>query len=230
MANARATTWRRLGLEFAVVVIGILAALGVDDWRQFRTDRQLEQHLLSSLLEDLRIDEQDAEIQVLRVSESLEAAAILLSALEHPLAPRIPDAPRSYSPEDLDDALQRLSFLSELEVADGTYSEMIATASFRVIRDPTLRRAISAYYASAEIVLGIPMRRVDPRPEFLSALAAVGVVPGYGRRQPDLLARLRSNPAIGTHALRLHAQREATFPSVEQERMELIAAILGALQ
>ncbi len=63
MAEERKAIAARLGLEFLVVLVGILAALGVDDWRQARSDRQLEEHLLTSLAADLENDRQDAQLQ-----------------------------------------------------------------------------------------------------------------------------------------------------------------------
>ena len=52
----------RLVGEFAVIVLGVLVALGFDDWRQNRADRELEQYLLGRLSNDLVADATDLKL------------------------------------------------------------------------------------------------------------------------------------------------------------------------
>lgn len=207
MTSPSRTAWRRLGTEFVVVVLGILAALAVDEWRQARADRALEEHLLSSLLDDLEGDKADVKRQIELEQADREAVGHLLALFEHPLAP--PDATPGMTPEEVDESLNELWNRGELEVADATFSEMISTGSFRVIRNRDLRRKITTYYQAAERLLR--QRQIDPRPEFLSALAEVGVVPGYAAGMPDLVERLRSDPAIASHALRIRRYYDQTL-------------------
>lgn len=201
MAERQGAIIGRLGLEFLVVVVGILAALAVDDWSQGRSDRRLEEHLLISIADDLERDRADAETQKLLVQGYRDAVDHLLGITQHSLAPV--GKQFSVSPEEIDESLAVFLYRAELEVFDPTYAEMIATGSIRVIRNPVLRREIGAYYQMAENLLSIPLRQIDPRPELLSALAAVGVVPGQTTMMPDLVRRLRSDPAIAIHALRI---------------------------
>ena len=53
--------------EFIVIVLGVLVALAVDDWRDYRSDRVLEQHLIGRLAADLRADEADLELSRPRI-------------------------------------------------------------------------------------------------------------------------------------------------------------------
>lgn len=229
MTSTSQAAWKRLGLEFLVVVIGIVAALAVDDWRQARADRALEEHLLTSLLADLAYDEVDAELQVQFERADRDAVDHLLAVFEHPAAPD--SVARGFTPDEIDQSLDELWDGPELEVADATFSEMISTGSFRVVRNRTLRREISTYYQSAERLLRIPQRQIDPRPELLSSLAQVGVVPGYATEVPDLIARLRSDPSIATHALRMRRYRDRTLTlnSLGERRTALILAVRAEL-
>ena len=232
MVEARRVIAGRLTLEFLVVVFGILAALAVDDWSRARTDRELEEHLLTSLAADLERDREDAETQLSLVQGYRDAVDHLLAVMQHPLAPE--DRQFSVSPAEIDESLSAFLYRAELEVFDPTYAEMISTGSIRVIRNPDLRREIAAYYQTAENLLSIPLRQIDPRAELLTALAAVGVVPGQAARMPDLVRRLRSDPAIATHVLRIRQYyagtryleqmnelREALVKSVGRELDEL---------
>jgi len=221
VAKGKAVITSRLGLEFLMIVVGILAALAVDDWRQSRSDRALEEHLLASLAADLADDQRDAELQVALVRDQQHAVDHLLVATRHPLAPM--DRQFSSSPEDIDHSLATLLNYAELQVFDATYTEMIATGSIRVIRNPALRRQISSYYQTAEWALAIPLRQIDPRPELLSALAAVGVAPGQAAKMPDLVERLRSSPAIATHALRVRQYYKLSALNIMNEAREPLA-------
>lgn len=226
MKSTRGATFRRLGLEFVVVVVGILAALAVDDWRQSREDLALEEHLLTSLVQDLVSDSADAQIQERAVQRALAAAEALAAAIDSPQH-------NQTTSEELNGYLSALVFLPELEITSGTFAEMTATGSFRVIGNRTLRREISRYYASGASLLEIPRRQVDPRPDFEAALAAVGVVPGYAADLPDLLTRLSRDPAIPVHAMRIH--RYHTRPSfssslVSQRRRALLEAVRTELE
>jgi len=215
----------RAATEFLVVVVGILVALAVDDWRQARSDRALEEYLLTSLLADLADDERDADLQVRLVEGHRRAVNHLLAVIEHPLAPTdevFPD-----TPEAIDRSLRTLWDMAELQVFDPTYTEMIATGSIRVIEDRALRGQIARYYQAAERLLAIPRRQIDARPDLIGALASVGVVPGQASGMPDLVARLRSSPAIGTHALRIreYYRADSALRGMQQERESLINAV-----
>ncbi len=48
--------WRYAIGEFAIVVLGVMAALGVENWNSERKDRALEIEYIAAILEDLRKD------------------------------------------------------------------------------------------------------------------------------------------------------------------------------
>jgi hypothetical protein len=54
MTEANNIQWKRLSTEAAVIVASILLAFGIDAWWEGRQDRQLEQSILSSLLDEFR--------------------------------------------------------------------------------------------------------------------------------------------------------------------------------
>ena len=217
--------WRTLGLEFIVIVVGVLAALAVDDWRQARGDRALEEHLLTSLLSDLEEDESDAKFQEEFVQLNLDAVNHLLAVVDHPLAPTT--AKRDTTGSEIDASLWMLRWRAALEVFDDTYSEMIATGSLKVIRNPVLRKQISKYYNDSRRLIAVPARQIDPRPEFLTALASVGIVPGFADRLPNLVERLSSEPLIATHALRIRTNYllGSEIPELREKRLSLVSAI-----
>jgi hypothetical protein len=225
LSENRTEMWRRLGLEFIVIVIGVLAALAVDDWRQTRADRALENHLLSSLRADLEADEIDAKFQEEAEQKLRDAVDHILAVVDHPLAPT--NASKDATGNEINASLWLLKHRIELEIADGTYSEMIATGSCKVIRNTALRTQISKYYTDSRSKLRIPARMVDPRPEFLTALASVGVVEGFADQLPDLVERLKSEPLIATHALRIrrYYDGDEIVRDLREKRLSLMSLI-----
>ncbi len=225
MSENRTEMWRRLGLEFIVIVIGVLVALAVDDWRQARADHALEKHLLSSLRADLEADENDAKYQEESEQSLRDAVDHILAVVDHPLAPST--GKKDTTGSEIDASLWLLWWRYELEVFDGTYSEMIATGSFKVIQNTSLRAQISKYYNDTRRWLRVPARQIDPRPEFLTALASVGVVPGSAEHLPDLVERLKSEPVIATHALRIRNYYKwgLIVRDLREKRLSLMSSI-----
>lgn len=225
LSEDRTEMWRRLGLEFIVIVVGVLAALAVDDWRQTRADRALENHLLSSLRADLEADEIDAKGQEDLEQRLRDAADHILAVVDHPLASST--AKKDTVGSEIDASLWLLWWKAELEVADSTYSEMIATGSFKVIRNTALRDQISKYYYDSRHLIAIPARQIDPRPEFLTALASVGVVPGSADHLPNIVERLKSEPLVAIHALRIRSYYTGgqIIRDLREKRLSLMSSI-----
>ena len=152
MVEERRVIASRLGLEFLVVVVGILAALAVDDWSQARSDRGLEEHLLTSLAADLEADRLDAERQEFLVQAQRGAVDHLLMVTQHPLAPV--ERQFGMSPEEIDESLSVFLDFAELEVFDPTYTEMTATGSIPLELRP---RTARVSYATSQGPTQIPL-------------------------------------------------------------------------
>ena len=225
MSEDRTEMWRRLGLEFIAIVLGVLVALAVDDWRQSRADRELEKHLLTSLRADLEADEDDAKFQQEAEQKLRDAVDHILAVVDNPLAPAT--VRNNATGNEIDASLCLLKYRLELEVSKSTFSEMLATGSLKVIQNTDLRKQIAKYYTESGILLAIPNRLIDPRPEFLTALASVGVVPCYAEHLPDLVERLKSEPLIATHALRIRSYYtgDSIVRDLREIRLSLISSV-----
>jgi hypothetical protein len=72
--------WPRLVAEFLVIVVGVLVALGVDQWVQDRQDRALEAEYLERLLADVRYDLDELAFILERSATSVGHAMLVLDA------------------------------------------------------------------------------------------------------------------------------------------------------
>jgi len=198
--------WRFLLGEFFVIVVGVLIALWVDQLREARVNAELEVEYLESLVADLDADlvQYDSTEAWMRRSET--AAATVLALYE--------GSPPTENATDLVAAVETAGWQYVPSITRNTIDDLRSTGNLRLIRDPALRRAIAAYYATVEEV-SIPL--ADMRDRIWAQYdARVANVLGPGER----LAVLQGPGSFG-QGVTSDAIEAAKPPDVE----ELIAAL-----
>ncbi len=131
--------WQQTATEFVVIVVGVLAALAVDQWRDERNDRKTEAEYLSRL----RIDvEADIE-QFYSFEQILETKARLLQSL---LDDTI-NSEFAHDPRSLMEAVQYSSFIALPDSVSTTFDELQSTGRLALIQDLSQRDALSKYYS-----------------------------------------------------------------------------------
>ena len=179
----------RLAAEFAIIVLGVLVALGVDDWRSGQADLKREAYFLGSLIEDLEADIVDFQAAHANAQARVAAALFVISEVgaQRPAASRRqsigtstaftpePDAP---IPRDLTAGLQQLATVANFDIATGTHDEILSTGSFRLIRSESIRRGISKYYAFAGNRSEADNRIREALFQYYEELRLAGLAPG----------------------------------------------------
>lgn len=142
------STLGRLAAEMVVIVLGVLVALGVDQWNDGRKERVLEANYLEALSRDVRGD------SVAYVQIFLPALAVADSALRA-IAPVVRGAPLEGDTVAFLEAVSlggRLGSPTLLTLARRTtFDELIATGKLGIIRSAPLRAALVDYYEQARI-------------------------------------------------------------------------------
>ena len=203
----------RLAAEFAIIVLGVLVALGVDDWRSGQADLKRETYFLDSLIEDLEADLVDFQAAHANAQARIAAASFVISEIgarrpvaserqsigtSTPFMPE-PDAP---TPQDLTAALQQLATVANFDFATGTHEEILSTGSFGLIRSESIRRGISQYYAFAANRSEADNRIREALFQYYEALRLAGLAPGDdgellrqipGESRAQLTAAIRLN-------------------------------------
>jgi len=156
---SRSATIGRLAADFVIIVAGVLAALGVDQWRESRLDRERERQLLQSLILDLRADSADFANLPRRAVPRIQGAEVLLRNLApgEPRGSRVLEDLESLGPfphpatdEELVEAFRTLTISSDLDVARGAYRDFSENGGQHLIRNIELRRRIHDYYGAIE--------------------------------------------------------------------------------
>ncbi|HUE95554.1 MAG TPA: hypothetical protein VMN39_02795, partial [Longimicrobiaceae bacterium] len=181
-------------VEFAIIVLGVLAALAVEEWREGRADARLERHFLESLAGDLERDSADfAGFARHQGRRALAADAFLLAA-GHPVAdPRRASAVAevSFSPAS---ALALLGSVNHLEPSRASFTAMLGTGGMALVSDEELRSGILRYYSVVD-------DRADIHATILPELTAYRRrLEGYGHTHSDGDA-IRAGPMLADPTL-----------------------------
>jgi hypothetical protein len=125
--------------EIALVVIGILIALQINNWNEDRHDRKKEHEFLHSMLTDLREDLLTIDGAVRSNGFLLDRIADLLEILEEPLD-RTEDQRRMF----IYSAAYTYWYM-RVEFSELTMSQLKSSGGLRLIGDPEVRRAMLKY-------------------------------------------------------------------------------------
>jgi hypothetical protein len=128
----------RLTGEFITIGLGVLVALGVDEWRETQAEARQELEYYRSLVEDL--DRDIAEYGFAR-----EFIGVSIGAAEHVLAV-ITGAPSTNPYPTLVQSVQYASWVNYPAWSSGTLDELVNSGAIRLIRDQEIKRAMLSYY------------------------------------------------------------------------------------
>jgi hypothetical protein len=175
--------WRKFKLDWSyaigelfIVVVGVLIALGIDQWNSDRLEREEERTVVARLLDELRLDVERYEFRLDRVIQKEES---LLYVRQRLITQRAHDPA-----EFLENVILGADFGWNQEGTNrATYNDLLGAGKLTIIRDSELRLSISRYY---DYVAGeiprmderetayprlsyqlVPRARVDPSVDFL---------------------------------------------------------------
>jgi hypothetical protein len=145
--GVRDQNWFAVGLELVIVVVGVVIGFQVTAWGEERADRGKEQVYLRQLSLDLAETERRAESHE-RIMAPLARASRRLAQAYFLPEPPPRDSVIAWAVNALD--------YYELSPVLGTAEALVATGDIGLIRDDSLRTAITAYLEGArESVRGI---------------------------------------------------------------------------
>jgi len=236
---------RRVGAgllaEFVVIVLGVLAALAVDEWRDSRMERELEVELLSAFIRDLSTDSADFASLPERAERRVVGAELILRAFGTPgratnessalldsmdAEGRIPPGP--LSDPQLAEAVREMTITSDLDVATGAYRDFADGGSYRLVGSRALRTRIHEYYYDVDQNLEYNQIAGDAVSEVTRRGHDLGVASGMSGA--EIRDRLRAG-ASRDRASYLAALHSLQMRSTAQRRISglLLRRVVGLL-
>jgi hypothetical protein len=149
--HVKAQNWFAVGVDFLIVVVGILLAFQITEWAQARSDRAREMQIIGDLLADLDIDRAHYSFEISKLS-SFPAGRIdrLWS-----------DVVLGFHPTP----------------STSTYDTMVGSGDIKVIRDRRLIREIQAYHNLAQSVNTQNEKLLSIREDVVNFGASLGLAP-----------------------------------------------------
>ena len=206
--------------EIALVVIGILIALQINNWNEEQKDRQFERNILSEFREDLVLDTLWFQGRLDRIDGIIEALEKLESM-----------------PEWSDSMYLWLDLAGDeiyMQVNTGSL-ETLKSVGMNYIRNDELRRYIVRFYQRAEMNLDVINqmgRDVDDQWKIFTKdhflLERVQTELGVGRRVPINYKDLKTNPKYQQILVYKMLSLESRGERIKRHKMgarSLIAAI-----
>ena len=195
--------WFAVGVDFLIVVIGVLLAFQITEWAGARTERAREAQIIGDLLADLDIDRREYATAI--SADEYRIGAANASLVEAGLSPIKFDLQQSNTD------IGRYSFdMSELasfpagrfdslwsDVVIGyhptpstsTYDTMVGAGDIKIIRDRSIVREVQAYHNSALGVIEQNRKLISIRENVMYIGASSGLAP-YLKTPADEYFRL----------------------------------------
>lgn len=135
---ASTKTWSRLAAEFCVIVVGVLVALAVDEWRDTAAEERQSAFYLEALEGDLLADSASLEEAVARARQFQRNAARLEEILHTDPIDADPDSAAQFVLS---------SFIANVDpsFATGTMRGLTASGDSRLLQDLGLRSQLLDY-------------------------------------------------------------------------------------
>lgn len=216
--HVTAHNWFAVGVDFFIVVIGILLAFQITEWANSRSDRIREKQIIADLLADLEIDRSQYanglaadEHRVSAANASLEGAGLppiefdwKRSATDRvDYSFEVMDLP-SFPAERLDRLWSDIVIGYHPTPSTSTYDTMVGAGETRIIRDRRIVRGIQVYQNLAQSVREQNDKVLAVREDVMNIGASVGLAPYVKMPADEYFQLLAGDPQLAA-AIRIMA-------------------------
>lgn len=130
--------WFAVGLDFFIVVVGILIAFQITNWSEARSARQLESEYLVLLARDIRTIEASLLRQLVQDQHIATNAKIALK--------KVNNRHLGIDPMDMGQSLTSIFGRNTLALQSPTFAEMKSVGRLTLIQDTALRNRMISYF------------------------------------------------------------------------------------
>ena len=189
--------WRYLKYAFgeiALVVIGILIALQINNWNEWRKDRAEEQLILMGLKEEFEVNLNGLGYQLNRSKDLLSGMMLFMSHIAEPDS--------QYSVTELDNGLFSSLFAGTWDPANSALDALLFSGRLQIIVDSELQSKLASWSSIVDEVRDNQITIRDHSASSLwSRLAELGApnVRGWGTAVPELYQILNVETSKGRY-------------------------------
>ena len=132
--------WQYPLQEIAIIIVGILLALGINNWWNELQNDQLSREYLVALQDDIKIDASTIQYYKQRTEERI------LEPLERALNQFFSPDPTKVSLDTFVNDVQMTQYVNIYTLRTGTYEDLKSTGNLRLIKNADLRNELHDYY------------------------------------------------------------------------------------
>lgn len=147
-ANLGARDWAAVGLDFVIVLVGVLLAFQINSWNENRIERRAQSAALERLLSESEEAIHYLSRSVDRFEEGNQSRAELLTRLRE-------DDWEGFNNDAMAFGIVTIGRAPPAAPPRSAYEEIIASGRFAGIGDAAVRDAVTEYYASVDYLNGM---------------------------------------------------------------------------
>lgn len=164
--HVRAQNWTAVGIDFVIVVVGILLALQISDWNQARQDRVRERTYLARIADDLAQSFEDIEHGIQLSQERATLGRLLIDSVRDEERVRA-------DPGRFIVALQQSGYTFAPAIRSHAFDELQASGDLGLIRDKALLVAITEFHTDVREVSQWRHIRETKQSEYMKRAAGI---------------------------------------------------------
>ena len=138
LKNLSTKSLGKIFLELFLIFIGVLSALGVENYRESVADRKKEIEYLVAFKGALQSDTATINLELVKCYQKLKAASRLLELIENP----------SQRTEDIEDLVSSIIMLIDPLFNTAIYEDIKSSGNLRLITNVELRNIIIQHYVA----------------------------------------------------------------------------------
>jgi hypothetical protein len=208
--------------EIALVVIGILIALSINNWNIDRQNKKAEQNYLQRIIQNLNSDleEGDAikkirkfnEALAIFVLESLGAKTdhlkrhIFFKFISQEYLDTIGNLSTSFGQK-----LAQIRYYDEFNVTDDTFKELISSGKIDLISEDLIKESILNYYGFLENSLQLEKLKEMERNKFVNLLYSFGISMENQYSFQEINNKINNKPQLFTQIENLLNVNRSTY-------------------
>lgn len=180
----RRRTFFQILIELALLIIGVLAALAVDNWRQSISEKKMGRDYLINLREAIEEDTTMIKMEIKRGFDKENAATQVLQLI---------DSGKTASPEAFEDLIENILMLANPAFMTAVYEELKSTGNLKLIHNDDIKKNIILYYSYSDLLHIQSSRFVTYDPDFMDVLDYEEFTYRRPFSQEVILSRLRKS-------------------------------------
>ncbi len=136
--------WFRYFLDTLVVIVGILVAFSLNNWKESNTERKHEQKILKIIQSEFIYNKNELKRNIVKAKRIHERADTILHLFKAPKA--------SLNEINLDSILRGFSGYSTFDPSNGALNDLIGSGNLGIIKNDSLRSHLSKWFGELQDV------------------------------------------------------------------------------